>query len=74
MRLFGACKFQPVKGEAKVWQAAELDVSRAALESFAKAADGGPPFPITFEQMIHGSAVTEAIVKSAASEKAEHVA
>ena len=22
MRLFGTCKFQPVKGEAKVWQAA----------------------------------------------------
>ena len=37
-RLFGTCKFQPVKGEAKTWQAATLDVTRAALEAFAKAA------------------------------------
>src|SRR6202167_5772650 len=41
MRLFGTCKFQPVKGEGKVWQAASLDVTRAALEAFAKAAQGG---------------------------------
>ena len=40
-RLFGACKFQPVKGEEKVWEAASLDVTRAALEAFAKAAAGG---------------------------------
>ena len=38
--LFGTCKFQPIKGEAKIWQAATLDVSRAALEAFAKAAAG----------------------------------
>ncbi len=73
-RLFGQCKFQPVKGEAQVWQAATLDVSRATLEAFAKAATGGPAYPIPFEQMIHGAAVTEAIVKSAASGKVEHVA
>ncbi|HZV21209.1 MAG TPA: Gfo/Idh/MocA family oxidoreductase [Hyphomicrobiales bacterium] len=73
-RLFGTCKFQPVKGEARVWQAATLDVPRAALEAFAKAVSGGPAFPISFEQMIHGSSVTEAIVKSAASGKVEKVA
>jgi len=73
-RLFGACKFQPAKGEAQVWQAAALDVSRAALESFAKAAEGGPAFPIPLEQMIHGAAVTEAIVRSAASVQVERVA
>ena len=39
-RLFGTCKFQPVKGEAKIWQAASLDISRVALEAFAKAARG----------------------------------
>ena len=61
MRLFGACKFQPVKGEAKVWQAATLDISRAALEAFAKAAEGGPAFPIPYDQMIEGVAATEAI-------------
>jgi len=73
-RLFGTCRFQPVKGEAKVWQAAALDVSRAALESFAKAAQGGPAYPIPLDQMIHGAAVTEAIVRSASSNAVEKVA
>ena len=72
-RLFGTCKFQPVKGEAKVWQAAKLDVSRAALEAFAKAAEGGPAYPIPYDQMIHGVAVTEAIVRAAGTEKVEKV-
>ena len=72
-RLFGACKFQPVKGEAKTWQAATMDISRAALEAFAKAAEGGPAYPIPYDQMIHGVAVTEAIVRSAASQKIEQV-
>jgi predicted dehydrogenase len=66
-RLFGACKFQPVKGEAETWQAASADVSRTALEAFARAASGGPAYPISPEQMVHGAAVTEAIVRSAAS-------
>jgi predicted dehydrogenase len=72
-RLFGACKFQPVKGEAKTWQAATLDISRAALETFAKAAEGGPAYPIPYDQMIHGVAVTEAIVRSAGSGVVERV-
>jgi predicted dehydrogenase len=72
-RLFGACKFQPVKGEAKTWQAATMDISRAALEAFAKAAAGGPPYPIPYDQMIHGVAVTEAIVRAARSGKVEKV-
>jgi predicted dehydrogenase len=72
-RLFGTCKFQPAKGEAQVWQAATLDVGRAALEAFAKAASGGPAFPIPVEQMIHGVAVTEAIVRSAQSGKVEQI-
>jgi len=73
-RLFGTCKFQPVKGEAKTWQAATLDISRTALEAFAKAAAGGPAYPIPLDQVIHGVAATEAIIRSAASEKTEHVA
>jgi len=72
-RLFGACKFQPSKGDAEVWQAATLDVSRVALEAFARAVEGGPAYPIPVEQMIHGAAVTEAIVRSAASGKVESV-
>jgi predicted dehydrogenase len=72
-RLFGTCKFQPVKGEAKTWQAATMDISRAALEAFAKAAEGGPAYPIPYDQMIHGVAVTEAIVRSAGSGAVERV-
>lgn len=72
-RLFGTCKFQPAKGDPEVWQAETLDVGRVTLETFAKAASGGPAFPIPVEQMIHGAAVTEAVVRSAASEKFERV-
>ena len=73
-RLFGACKFQPVKGPAETWEAARLDVTRATLESFAQAASGGAPFPIPLDEMIHGASVTEAVVRSAASGKTEQVA
>ena len=40
MRLFGTCKFQPVKGEAKVWEAATLDISRVALRSLRQGGRG----------------------------------
>jgi predicted dehydrogenase len=73
-RLFGACKFQPIKGDAQAWQADKLDVARVALEAFASAAEGGPPYPIPLEQMIHGASVTEAIIRSAASDRIERVA
>ena len=73
MRLFGTCKFQPLKGEAKVWQAASLDVTRAALEAFARAASGGPAYPIPADQIVAGVAATEAIIRSAASGKVEKV-
>ena len=72
-RLFGPCKFQPVKGEPRAWQAAAVDMCRLDLEAFAKAAAGGPAYPITFDQMIHGVAVTEAIIRSAGSGVVEHV-
>jgi predicted dehydrogenase len=72
-RLFGTCKFQPAKGEAEVWQAASLDVTRATLDAFARAASGGPAFPIPLDEMVHGASVTEAIVRSAASGQTEKV-
>ena len=72
-KLFGACKFQPVKGEARTWQAATLDISRAALEAFAKATEGKTAPPIPYDQLIAGVAATEAIVRAAASGKVEHV-
>jgi predicted dehydrogenase len=73
MRLFGACRFQPLKGPAEVWEAEQQDVTRTALEAFATAASGGPAFPITTDEMIHGAAVTEAVVRSAASGAVEAV-
>jgi len=73
-RLFGTCKFQPAKGEAEVWQAETLDIGRVTLDAFAKAASGGPSFPIPVEEMIHGASVTEAIVRSAATGNVEKVA
>jgi predicted dehydrogenase len=73
-RLFGTCKFQPVKGEAVIWEAERYDVTRAALEAFAEAAQGGPPYLIPAEEMVHGAAVTEAIVRSAASGIPERIA
>src|SRR5215475_4364492 len=72
-RLFGTCKFQPIKGDAVVWEAETLDVGRVALDAFGKAASGGASFPISVEQMIHGAAVTEAIIRSAGSGKVESV-
>jgi predicted dehydrogenase len=72
-RLFGPCKFQPIKGPAEVWDAARLDVTRATLEAFATAAQGGPAFPIPLDEMLHGVAVTEAIVRSAGSGKVEAI-
>ena len=72
-RLFGECTYQPVKGESETWQAEAYDVSHAALVAFAKAAAGGPAFPIPLSEMIHGVAVTDAVIRSAASGRTEKV-
>jgi predicted dehydrogenase len=72
-RLFSTGKFQPIKGPAEVWEAARLDVTRACLEAFATAASGGTPYLIPTREMVHGAAVTEAVVKSAASGQVEKV-
>jgi predicted dehydrogenase len=73
-RLFSTAKWQPIKGPAETWEAARLDVTRACLDAFATAAAGGTPFLIPTSEMVHGAAVTEAVVKSAASGKSEKVA
>src|SRR5262245_6629368 len=73
-RLFGTCKFQPIKGPAETWEAARLDVTKACLEAFASAASGGAPYLIPTSEMIHGAAVTEAVVMSAASGQVEKIA
>jgi len=73
-RLFSTAKWQPIKGAAETWEAARLDVTRACLEAFGTAASGGTPFLIPTSDMVHGAAVTEAVVKSAASGKTEKIA
>lgn len=73
-RLFGACKFTPVKGPQEVWEAEKLDIIRTCFESFARAAEGGAAFPISPEQIVHGSSACEAIIRSAASGKVEKIA
>jgi len=72
-RQFGACKFQPVKGPAETWEAEKLDIVRATFEAFARAVQGGPAFPIPPDQILHGAAVSEAVIRSAASGKVEKV-
>ena len=70
-RLFGTCRFQPAKGPPEVWQPDTLDVTRAALDAFARAARGGAAYPIPLDEMVHGAAVTEAIIRSTWPEPAE---
>lgn len=73
-RLFGACKFQPVKGPLEVWEADKLDLTQACLEAFARAAQGGPAYPISHDQIVHCVAASEAIIRSAASGRVEKIA
>lgn len=73
-RLFKSRISQPVGGQAEVRDAERYDVTRASLEAFARAASGGPEYPIPLDQVIHGAAVTEAIVRSARSGQVEQVA
>jgi predicted dehydrogenase len=73
-RLFGTCKFQPIKGPLEVWEAERLDVTRACLEAFGRAAAGGPPFPITPDEIVHCASASEAVIRSASSGKVEKVA
>jgi predicted dehydrogenase len=56
-----------------VWEAEKLDIIRTCFEAFARAAEGGPPFPITPEQIVHGASACEAIIRSAASGKVEKI-
>lgn len=46
-----------------------FDTVRAELDAFAQAVEGGTPFPITHDQMIHGVAVLEAIVQAAGQDR-----
>jgi predicted dehydrogenase len=71
--LFGTYIIQPLKGDAISLDVPQFDVNHAELDAFAKACEGGPDFPIPFEQMIQGVAATDAVIRSAASGKTEKV-
>jgi predicted dehydrogenase len=71
--LFGKCTFHPVKGDMQTWEAARVDVARESLEAFGRAAAGGPAFPITLDEMVHGVAATEALIRSAGRNQVEKV-
>lgn len=43
-----------------------FDMERAELEAFAAACAGGPPFPLPTREAIHGVAVLEAVIETAA--------
>lgn len=72
--LFGAYVIQPIKGDAQSLDVPVFDVNHAELEAFASAAAGGPAYPVSHAQMIHGVAVTDAIIASARRSTLEHVA
>jgi len=72
-KLFGTCEFSPIKGEGEVWEAEAIDLPRASLEAFAKAVQGGSAYPVTLDQMVHGVAVTEAIINSSRSHNLEKI-
>ena len=66
-QLFGTCTFKPTKGPAETWQAKPLDIVRSTLDAFGRACTGKEKFLIPTSEMIHGAAVTEAIINSAAA-------
>ncbi|OUU78906.1 MAG: hypothetical protein CBC38_06200 [Gammaproteobacteria bacterium TMED78] len=72
-KCFGNCIFKPTKGPAENWQAEEVDIVKAVLEEFADSVIKKVPYFIPENEMIHGVAVTETVVKSALSHKVEKV-
>ncbi len=57
----------PAGGSQEVIEYAPETSIRAELEAFAAAASGGPAYMITPDQMVHGTAVLEAVIASAES-------
>ncbi len=60
-----------VGGKPKPRTYPKIDIERAELEAFAEAAAGGAPYRVPLDQAVHGVAVLEAIVASAARGGAE---
>ncbi|HER27437.1 MAG TPA: Gfo/Idh/MocA family oxidoreductase [Rhodospirillales bacterium] len=71
--LFASYTMLPIKGDPIEIEVPQYDVNRGVLEAFATEAAGGDRFPIPHGEMIHGSAVTEAIITSAQSGEVENI-
>ncbi|MDA1091417.1 MAG: Gfo/Idh/MocA family oxidoreductase [Proteobacteria bacterium] len=54
-------------GEVEVLDVPSIDTVRVNIEAFAAAIEGGAPYPITMNDMVHNIAVLEAITRSAES-------
>jgi predicted dehydrogenase len=63
-----------VAPEPEIMQNRGSNTLLAELEAFAAAIEGGPAYPITPEEVLHGVAVFEAIVQSAAGHRPIRVA
>lgn len=72
--LFGSYTIQTIGGDVQDLPVPEFDLNRAELEAFAHAAQGGAPYPISLDEMLHVVAATEAVVASARSGLREPVA
>ncbi len=60
---------RPQEGQTEITDMGAFDMERAEMESFADACEGRGTYPLPTDQAIHGVAVFEAIMKSAASGK-----
>ena len=59
----------PPPAQPEIIEHKGINPVKVGLEAFAAAIRGDAPFPISADQIIHGVAVFEAIVKSAATGK-----
>lgn len=63
----------PPSTQPEVIEHKGINPVKVGLEAFAQAIEGGAPFPITHDQIVHGVAVFEAVVESAKTGKAVKV-
>ena len=67
-------RFVPSSGPVQVRDSKGFGMLRRELEVFAASIEGKRPFPTPLDQILHGVAVFEAVVRSAASGRTEAVA
>ncbi|MBP0443945.1 Gfo/Idh/MocA family oxidoreductase [Roseomonas sp. SSH11] len=59
--------FHPREGEGWERRFDTVDIERAELEAFAAAVAGGPAYPLSPEEAVHGASVFEAMIHAKAS-------